>query len=32
LMTLLSFEVMAPVPNIVSRPIWAPFFCSENYP
>src|SRR5215471_8998928 len=29
LMTLLSFEVMTPVPNIVSRPIWAPFFCSK---
>src|SRR5215510_14243045 len=32
LMTWLSFEVMNPVPNIVSRPIWAPFFCSESYP
>src|SRR2546422_257983 len=30
LMTLLSFEVMAPVPNIVSRPIWAPFFCAKT--
>src|SRR5438270_3832225 len=30
LMTLLSFEVMTPVPNIVSKPIWAPFFCSKT--
>src|SRR5437016_11711223 len=29
LMTLLSCEVMTPVPNIVSRPIWAPFFGSK---
>src|SRR5215467_10591137 len=29
LITLLSFEVITPVPNIVSRPIWAPFFCSK---
>jgi hypothetical protein len=29
LMTLLSFVVMALVPNIVSSPIWAPFFHSK---
>src|SRR4029450_2459500 len=30
LMTLLSFVVMALVPNIVSSPIWAPFFYSKS--
>jgi hypothetical protein len=30
LMTWFSFEVMNPVPNIVSRPIWAPFCYSQT--
>src|SRR5262245_16359854 len=32
LVTVLSFVVMALVPNIVSRPIWAPFFGSKTSP
>src|SRR5438552_1460823 len=31
LIILWSFEVMTPVPNIVSRPIWMPFSCTQEH-